>query len=366
MSIGAAARHTALGMLVLAAALAPVACGALLGIDSGKPLDDASTGGDTGPGSPDTSVVDSGAPGEAGGNDAATVSDAVVLDELPPPCDGGGYCLTHCGGKDSCGQGCSYNCSSSPGWSCNAGGTCTCTHDPSFCTGTCGMITDNCGVAFDCGACDGGQCMPAADPCGAQQCGSVLNSCGTRVNCGSNGACASGGVCSDAGTCCTPYPNPCTQGANYCIQAPNGCGGTVSCSATCPSGQSCGSNDQCSCPPLAACTPSQCGMIVSNGCSSALCPPCPADAGACTTGTACNTMNPCCSAAPYCATSLTNGVTATAGACQTTACSALAGPCVADTDCCFPRTCSNGIMAVVPPGPFAMGVPEAGLGGTCQ
>jgi hypothetical protein len=376
------ARRTAIGIVLLAGVAVAAACGSILGIDSGQPETDASA-----PDSGSPMVGNDGSPNDTGasGDDSASPpgDSGASGDGRNLACEAGDYCQTHCGGTDPCGVGCTDNCSTAPGWSCDPdGSTCTCVHDPSWCNNRCGMITDNCGRSYDCGVCDGGQCVPDANPCATQQCGTAIDSCGGMTTCGNAGACAGGGICEDGGSCCTAYGNPCSQGAVWCSSAPNGCGGHVTCPG-CPTGEQCGSNDQCSCPTLTC--GSSCNTTVSNGCSMMFC-----SSGSCTTGI-CDTTtdscctpnlqscmaNPCgennchqpcggtcidggpeggtcgsvganCSSSGECCTfsCSTNPASVTGGTCETS-CNAAGNPCANDTQCCYPYQCSNG-TAIIP------------------
>ncbi len=134
---------------------------------------------------------------------------------------------------------------------------------------TCGMNSDGCGGAIDCGVCPPGQfcggggysrcgtgvalsdggmaCVAATCTALGDACGVNSDRCGGTVDCG---ACPSGqfcggggyarcgtGVTAEGGPACSP--KTCAELHYNCGPAANGCGGILQC-GTCPAPQSCG------------------------------------------------------------------------------------------------------------------------------
>ncbi len=222
--------------VVLAIGSATTACGSLLGIDSGYPLEDA---GDDGASLPDAIVQGDGGGGTGdGGGDGGP---ACTPDTT--------YCYTHCGpGADDCGHAwqCVDNCPSVNGWSCDpTSNQCACVDTAFSCTGLCGMATDTCGTSHDCGTCDGGGCMQTDTCPTGQACGFAI-SCGRMIACGGDmGGCKSGTCDVDAGTCCTPVSDPCQDQCNVTVDA--GCGIIVACPMECSASQCQTSGGVCEC-----------------------------------------------------------------------------------------------------------------------
>ena len=337
-----------LGALLVGAA---VACGSLLGIDSGTPRD--GSGGDS-------SLVDAGVIDDA----PVTTDDS---SSPPPPSDGGfvpvdsgtgctpdlNWCTAHCGsGPDNCNQprGCSSLCPQ--GESCTSN-SCECQTDPTWCNGRCDKTTDNCGNTIACASCEAGVtcysgvcgCMPepASTTCAGKQCGSALNNCNLTVNCGVNNSteCDSSQTCLANETCCTP-DNTTACGGRCQVNATNNCGQSVPCPQTCPGGQAC-VNSVC-------CTATGCGGACIDNCgqpNASCCPPDagspppvdsgspPPDAGGCgTPGVSCKYG--CCSS--FCGYAYT----------CVTSCQSAGTKCSTTADCCYGLTCGSG--GIVPLG----------------
>lgn len=344
-------------ILWIVAAIAPASCAKVWGIDDGLPYPDASTDGTPAADGPtqDTAV-------EAAIDSGEDVHDAGTSETAPEDggaCDGGSYCTSHCGGTDPCGQGCSDNCSTSPGWSCDpTSHQCVCQHDPSWCNNRCGTITDNCGQPYDC-PCDGGNCVADANPCETQICGSTTDSCDDPVNCGNSGACSNGGICQNGGTtCCLPNPNPCP---GHCNTAPNGCGSNVTCPATCPNGEACNEGtNTCYCPPP-TCTGNVCGTVMAPCGASQQCS---CSSGECV-GTTCCQPQGC---------STTNNCEDTCGVFQSACCHdsgptciGSSQPCGSGPPCCPGLSCQAGECAPIPTdGGNGEGGPCAGFGQDCS
>ena len=328
---------------------APLACGSLLGIDSGTPRGDASTvvpGDDSSPvaaidGSDEgSSPADGGVPVE---RDAAT--EAGCTPDLT-------WCNTHCGtGPDNCGQTrvCTGDGGGCPeGESC-VSNVCACESDPAWCTGRCGKTTDNCGNPVDCGSsCDGGAacysnvcgCMPdpVATTCAGKECGQATNNCNLTVNCGVSGstACAAGDYCQANDTCCVPNDTAACSGRCQ-VSINNNCGVAVLCPQTCPGTQECLNT--------ACCAPSGCSANCVDNCgvaSTACCAPDagspPRDAGSPPpdAGGGCGVPgSPCASG---CCSSLLCGQSDTCVA----SCGTAGASCSSSNDCCFGLSCGTG------------------------
>ena len=126
------------------------------------------------------------------------------------------------------------------------GGSCvkkTCANYPN----TCGQQSDGCGsLTVSCGACTGNACVTKTcanypNTCGQQGdgCGGVTSNCGT---CPNGQACGGGGVpnqcgAPDGGAC---VPRTCAQLGILCGPAGDGCGGLIATCGSCPTGQVCG------------------------------------------------------------------------------------------------------------------------------
>lgn len=355
-------------------ACAPLACGSLLGIDSGTPRGDAATAADGAfvPDAPVDPPADGGTASDGGKPfDGGPLTDGgLVLDGnvgcVPDP----NWCDMHCGtGPDNCNQMRVCNTPCPTGESCVAN-VCTCAQDPNWCSGRCEQTTDNCGKPIACPECDGGAadchnnvcgCTPdpVATTCAGRQCGQAINNCKLPVNCGVNNTvnCSSGICDEDAGTCCTPDNSACL---GQCMTSIVTCGVTVPC-ASCPTNQVCLSSNTC-------CTPSSCsGPCVDNcgqnnsaccptcmpsGCSgpcvdncgqnnSACCPTPPPDGGPPDDGGACgdpgaSCSSPCCPGL-YCGSSFQCVVS----------CGIRNAPCSQPSDCCYGLSCTGGVATPV-------------------
>jgi hypothetical protein len=219
-----------------------------------------------------------------------------------------GTCLT----GFQCGADNAYSKCVSTGPTNPDGGVCSpLTQSDILATGVnCGQQSDGCGSTVDLGSCpvgqtcggggpskcgglgaDGGSCTPKTCSdylaqginCGKQPdgCNGLTADCGS---CGGGQVCGGGGVASqcgggvvlgaDGGTC-TPMTT-CAQAGKNCGVIANGCGGTITCPGSCPSGQTCGGSGTPNVCGVPACTPytfaeactnvgKNCG-IVANGC----------------------------------------------------------------------------------------------------
>jgi hypothetical protein len=172
----------------------------------------------------------------------------------------------------------------------------------------CGPAGDGCGNAIDCGPCpmgqtcggggvlgqcgapDGGSCVPLT--CGSQNvgCGPAGDGCGNAIDCGGcamGQACGAGGILGhcgapDGGAC---VPQTCPGLHIGCGPAGDGCGNLIQCGG-CPEGQTCGGAGvpgQCGAPEAGACAPQTCGDQhigcgpAGDGCGNQIqCGPCPA------------------------------------------------------------------------------------------
>jgi hypothetical protein len=165
-------------------------------------------------------------------------------------------------------------------------GTCT---PPQTCGGG--------GVPGQCGAPDGGNCVP--ETCAQQNisCGPAGDGCGNEIPscgvCAPPQTCGGGGVpgqCGypDAGTC---QSKTCAQQNIFCGPAGDGCGNLIPSCGTCTPPQTCGGGGvpgQCGAPDAGSCAPKSCAAqgiqcgTASDGCGNVVqCPPCP-------TGQTCN------------------------------------------------------------------------------
>jgi hypothetical protein len=203
--------------------------------------------------------------------------------------------------------------------------TCTKKTCADYPTGTCGQqgdgcggLTNNCGtcptgqtcggggVAGQCGAPDGGGCVPATCAAFGGLCGQQSDGCGGLTGncpCPAGQTCGGGGapgMCGtpDAGSCmpmtCAAYP------VGTCGQQSDGCGGlTMDCNP-CPMGQTCGGagvSGQCGTPPSTMCTPQTCPSGVMCGPAGDGCGGVIASCGTCTapqTCGGCGTPGVCC------------------------------------------------------------------------
>jgi hypothetical protein len=337
--------------------------------------------------------------GQGDASDASDSGDGGAVDG-GDACADPNYCATHCApGIDNCGlqRNCTDNCPSNR--TCDpTTGNCTCMTAAGWCSGRCDSIQDNCGNTVMCPMCEGGLlctsntcgCVPLPNPCGSQQCGQVLDSCGHPVTCGNNGLCASGGICdADAGTCCTPSPNPCGGRCNVSVD--NGCGQMVACPPTCGSPEVCDPTGSC-------CSPVSCGNscgTVSNGCGGMMSCGCGMNqvcySGQCCTpngnpcspncydncgqpvaccpeggppdggpdGGSCGQVGAQCLGGQGCCTWLKCTATQT---CESSCIPQGSGPCSSLANCCYGATsCSMGVMA-----DGAGPVPQTTMPGMCQ
>jgi hypothetical protein len=150
---------------------------------------------------------------------------------------------------------------------CGAPDAATC--KPQTCTDQhlgCGLAGDGCGNQLDCGSCptgqacggggvpgqcgapDGGSCVPTTCVSQGIGCGPTGDGCGNLIQCG---GCPTGQTCGGAGVsgqCGTPPQNQCValtcaqQGFN-CGPAGDGCGHLLQC-GTCSGGATCGGSGQ--------------------------------------------------------------------------------------------------------------------------
>jgi hypothetical protein len=283
-------------LLCSACAASLLACGLILGLDSGVPLTDASA-----------DAV--GTPADASSSSSEPGIDAPAGDEPPPltdkmptltpngvdastPIHGDActpdpsWCDSRCGtGPDNCGEArtCPTDCAQ--GYVCGNSQTCQCQREANWCTGRCGMTTDNCGASIDCGVCDGGECQaePVKQACGTRQCGQAVNNCGQLVNCGLLNTSLCLGLCLADGGCCTPNNNAACS--NQCsTTVTNNCGQSVKCPNSCGNNRICYQN--------ACCTPNDpcngaCGVTKENSCGETVSCVCSSSEECSTTGTCC-------------------------------------------------------------------------------
>jgi hypothetical protein len=362
MSFGRFALAGILGLVVCA----PLACGSLLGIDSGTPRGDASSIGDDS--FSDVMTIDPPGDGGASADGGPGVDGSAGC--VPNP----SWCDTHCGtGPDNCNEtrACSGTCPT--GEQCISN-VCRCQQNPTWCEGRCEKTTDNCGNPIDCGSCEAGVdcnsgfcgCVP--DPvtttCAGMQCGSADNNCKLPVNCGVNHStdCDAGDYCRTDDTCCPP--DDVTACSGRCqVSVTNNCGAPVTCPSSCPSGQECVSTS--------CCTPNGCVANCTDSCgqpSAACCahdagapldagsPP-PVDAGYCGIfGSPCMSASGCCS-------SLACGYS---GFCVSS-CEAKGATCSQASDCCYGLSCAPGVQTASA-STADLVFPDGGvtLGETCQ
>ena len=386
----------ALAATVVGGVLATAACGALLGINDGMPIDeggtdstssgsddvatpsdappdrtadatpmedgapmgdaayadrspdapDAAQSNDTGSGADgkvDSSdgAVETGVDGGAGtdGGDAGSPETGTGGDAAPP--DGGdactsdpNWCATHCGpGPDTCGVTRPCTDNCVAPWVCDpTSNQCQCQHDPNWCNGRCGVFNDNCGTPFDCMSCTGGVACNASNTCG-----------------------------------CTPAPNPC--GSMQCGQTQDSCMHPVSCgnNGACASGGICDPDAGTCCTPLSNPCGGRCSGTVDNGCNQQI------DCSApCATGEVCDSTGTCVCPPISCGNScgqVSNGCSSTMCGCTS--------PYVCDTtdsQCCLPNggcspTCIDNCGQPAPCCPDSGPPPDGGPpddGGACN
>ena len=135
----------------------------------------------------------------------------------------------------------------------------------------CGVVGDGCGSKVDCGTtcgktgwtCQGGLCKGVPGVCtsltckpasGGQYCGTVGDGCGNSLACGTdcsasgtNWVCGSNSVCVGGPDCVKVACNTASGVQQYCGSIGDGCGGTLNCPSTCPTGTACNSAQVCSC-----------------------------------------------------------------------------------------------------------------------
>ncbi len=228
--------------------------------------------------------------GETCANGQCVPNDCTPLTCTPA---GGQYCGGTIG--DGCGGQLTCDAPCPSGWDCSKH---LCVGDPncdrltSCQTNTpyayCGEIGDQCGGSLqcpdDCAAgqvCDKPSRLCIGDPATCKPgdcsngtafnyCGTIGDGCGGRVNCPTD--CGSGQVCdSVAGLCkgdpqtCTPIGCKAANGGLYCGgPIGDGCGGAITCAASCPTGFVCEQN-------ACVCQSSQCGACSGLGCQIATC-----------------------------------------------------------------------------------------------
>jgi hypothetical protein len=173
---------------------------------------------------------------------------------------------------------------------------------PTSCTSQgveCGVATDGCGNALQCGSCPAGEtcggggaigkcgtmtCSPATCASKGIECGSTSDGCGNVLACGT---CSGGQTCGGGGTpgkcgSATCTPSSCASKGLDCGATGDGCGKALFC-GNCPAGQTCGGGGTIGKCGAAACTPATCAAkgaecgATSDGCGNALfCGNCPA------------------------------------------------------------------------------------------
>jgi hypothetical protein len=167
---------------------------------------------------------------------------------------------THCDGGMVCGtvsDGCSgvLSCGTCDAGACSASFQCGCTPKTSCPVGAeCGQVSDGCGAMLDCGTCDGGlvcggpgvgganrcACVPLSQ-CPPQACIDWPDGCGGRLNCTTTcptGAQSCSPVGNDAGHVCTCNGNK-TACAGGCVDLQNDSNNCGRCGNVCPGGQTC-------------------------------------------------------------------------------------------------------------------------------
>src|SRR5438132_998165 len=171
----------------------------------------------------------------------------------------GGNCVSNCGpGETDCGGSCVdtstnvANCGAC-GRACSTTNVSQLACSGGVCTSTCTAGYSNCSTPSAPTPDDGCETHSDADPsncgtcghaCGTGEgcCGGTCTALNTTTHCGAcTTTCGSGQVCYNGG-CCTPDPDPCTtNNAPFCpvTHVSDGCGGTVSCGISCPSGHRC-------------------------------------------------------------------------------------------------------------------------------
>jgi hypothetical protein len=301
---------------------------------------------------------------------------------------GGGGVPGHCGAPD--GGACSPISCASQGLACGpAGDGCGNVIE----CGTCptGQTCGGAGTPGHCGAPDGGACSPRS--CNAQniECGPAGDGCGNALNCGTCPAgqtCGGGGVpgqcgAPDGGAC---VPRSCGVQNIGCGPAGDGCGNAIEC-GTCPTGETCGGggiSGQCGAPDGGACVPRSCGVQnigcgpAGDGCGNAInCGTCPAgetcggagtsgqcgliDGGTCVPES-CGVQNIACGpAGDGCGNAISCGTCPAGQACGG---GGVPGRCGApDSGACVPMTC---LAQSISCGPAGDGCGNAIACGVCQ
>ena len=208
-----------------------------------------------------------------------------ICKATPPVCTLASTCDTPGGGR-YCGQvgdGCGgmLNCPADclqTGWVCQDH---LCIGPPDVCAKItcetssgdhyCGTVGDNCGGSLDCGndcpagwtcgtdsICNGAPpfCAPLACTTsgGDHYCGTIGDGCGNALACGTdcsasgtNWVCGSNNVCVGGADCVKVACNNASGVQQYCGDIGDGCGGTLSCPTSCPTGTACDSAHVCSC-----------------------------------------------------------------------------------------------------------------------
>ena len=198
-----------------------------------------------------------------------------------------------CGGSLTCSTACGTGkiCDTTTGL-CKGDNTCTplaaCTNGTAF--NYCGTVGDGCGGSLVCGSdcttnqvCDttrglcksNNTCTPltaCTNSTAFNYCGTIGDGCGGSLVCGSdcaaNQVCdTSKGLCKGNDSCVRTVSPTCTaaNGGTYCGgPIGDGCGGAITCPATCPTGFSCQNN-------ACVCTSTSCGMCSGLQCQIAKC-----------------------------------------------------------------------------------------------
>ncbi len=203
-----------------------------------------------------------------------------------------------CGGQLSCGTRCGTNQLCGVDNLCKGDSSCiptTCDNGTDF--KYCGTVGDGCGGALVCskncgtgkvcdttkGQCKGDNtCVPLSsctNGTGFNYCGTIGDGCGGSLtcgttNCGTGKVCnTSKGLCKGDASCVPTVSSTCTaaNGGVYCGgPIGDGCGGAITCPATCPTGFTCQNN-------ACMCTGTSCGQ-----CSGLQCQVVQCDAGSTT------------------------------------------------------------------------------------